>query len=134
MTMTDDTGTLTTKRRIDPAAGHTAHLIVPGMGSDHCAGLVSTSLKRVDGVESVQTNIPNHKVAVRFDPRRAERAALRAAIERAGYDVAGEAALEAAAAREGVSVNAWLVRKLRQTLTPVQTRVTGKRIQGFAKS
>jgi predicted HicB family RNase H-like nuclease len=42
--------------------------------------------------------------------------------------------VESAAAQEGVSVNAWLVRKLRQALTPVQTRVTGKRIQGFAKS
>src|SRR5918999_5455926 len=40
--------------------------------------------------------------------------------------------IESAAAQEGVSVNAWLVRKLRQTLTPVQTRVAGKRIQGFA--
>jgi predicted HicB family RNase H-like nuclease len=42
--------------------------------------------------------------------------------------------IESAAAQEGVSVNAWLVRRLRQALTPVQTRVTGKRIQGFAKS
>ena len=42
--------------------------------------------------------------------------------------------IESAAAQEGVSVNAWLVRKLRQALTPVQTRVAGKRIQGFAKS
>jgi predicted HicB family RNase H-like nuclease len=42
--------------------------------------------------------------------------------------------IESAAAQEGVSVNAWLVRKLRQALTPVQMRVTGKRIQGFAKS
>jgi predicted HicB family RNase H-like nuclease len=42
--------------------------------------------------------------------------------------------IETAAAQEGVSVNAWLVRKVRQALTPVQTRISGKRIQGFAKS
>jgi hypothetical protein len=42
--------------------------------------------------------------------------------------------IESAAAREGVSANAWLVRTLRQVLTPAQTRVTGKRITGFAKS
>jgi predicted HicB family RNase H-like nuclease len=42
--------------------------------------------------------------------------------------------IEAAAAQESVSVNAWLVRKLRQALTPAQTRISGKRIQGFAKS
>ena len=42
--------------------------------------------------------------------------------------------IESAAAKESVSVNAWLVRKLRQALTPAQTRISGKRIQGFAKS
>jgi predicted HicB family RNase H-like nuclease len=42
--------------------------------------------------------------------------------------------IESAAAREGVSVNAWLVRTLRQALTPARTRITGKRIHGLAKS
>jgi hypothetical protein len=42
--------------------------------------------------------------------------------------------VESAAAREGVSVNSWLVRIVRQALTPAQTRITGKRISGFAKS
>jgi hypothetical protein len=41
---------------------------------------------------------------------------------------------ESAAAREGLSVNSWLVRLVRQALTPAQTRITGKRITGFAKS
>ena len=41
---------------------------------------------------------------------------------------------ESAAARENVSVNSWLVRIVRQALTPAQTRITGKRITGFAKS
>ena len=42
--------------------------------------------------------------------------------------------IEAAAAQENVSVNAWLVRKLRQVVTPAQARISGKRIQGFARS
>lgn len=42
--------------------------------------------------------------------------------------------VESAAARENVSVNSWLVRILRQALAPARTRVTGKRITGFAKS
>jgi hypothetical protein len=42
--------------------------------------------------------------------------------------------IESAAAREGVSVNAWLVRTLRQALIPARMRISGKRIQGFAKS
>ena len=36
---------------IEPIGSHqTAILIVPGMGSDHCAGLVSQSLKRLPGI------------------------------------------------------------------------------------
>jgi hypothetical protein len=42
--------------------------------------------------------------------------------------------VESAAAREGVSVNSWLVRIVRHALMPGQTRVTGKRITGYAKS
>lgn len=38
------------------ASGH-ADLIVPGMGSDHCAGLVSESIKRLSGISDVSTNI-----------------------------------------------------------------------------
>jgi Cu+-exporting ATPase len=68
---------------------HAVECVVPGMGSDHCAGLITTSLKRLEGVTDVQTNIANHKVAVRFDPRRADVATVRTAIENAGYDVAG---------------------------------------------
>ena len=62
-------------------------ITVPGMGSNHCAGLVSTSIRRVDGIEGVETNIANHRVTVRFDATRTQPDAIRAAIERAGYDV-----------------------------------------------
>jgi Cu+-exporting ATPase len=80
----------------------TARLIVPGMGSDHCAGLVSTSLKRLSGVAQVHTNIANHRVDVEFDPAQLRGEALKAAVERAGYDVAALEDSEAApAAAEG---------------------------------
>ena len=63
-------------------------LIVPGMGSDHCAGIVRAALERLDGVESVSTNIANHRVSVRYDTSAADADALRDAVETAGYDVA----------------------------------------------
>jgi P-type Cu+ transporter len=63
-------------------------LIVPGMGSDHCAGIITTSLRRLQGVQDIQTSIGAHKVTVRFDARRANSADIRTAVERAGYDVA----------------------------------------------
>lgn len=72
-------------------ATRTALFTVPGMGSNHCAGLVSTSIRRVDGIEGVETNIANHRVTVRFDAMRTQPDAIRAAIERAGYEVDGVA-------------------------------------------
>jgi P-type Cu+ transporter len=63
-------------------------LSVPGMGSDHCAGLVSTSIRRLPGIASVDTNIGNHRVTVGFDPHQTSADVIRAAVERAGYDVA----------------------------------------------
>ncbi|MCP1677000.1 Cu+-exporting ATPase [Natronocella acetinitrilica] len=63
-------------------------LIVPGMGSDHCAGIVRAALERLDAVQSVNTNIANHRVTVRYDASAADADALRGAVEGAGYDVA----------------------------------------------
>lgn len=68
-------------------ASRTVLLTVPGMGSNHCAGLVSTSIRRVEGIEGVETSIANHRVTVRFDATRTQPEAIRAAIEHAGYDV-----------------------------------------------
>jgi len=70
------------------AATATTRLTVPGMGSDHCAGIVRASLERLDAVESVSTNIANHRVSVDHDTSATDADALRAAVEAAGYDVA----------------------------------------------
>uniref|UniRef100_I1XJS6 P-type Cu(+) transporter n=2 Tax=Methylophaga nitratireducenticrescens TaxID=754476 RepID=I1XJS6_METNJ len=58
------------------------------MGSDHCAGLVSTSIKRLTGINDISTNIANHKVTVSFDPVTVNTKNIKEAIEQAGYDVA----------------------------------------------
>ncbi|SEO73950.1 heavy metal translocating P-type ATPase [Aquisalimonas asiatica] len=63
-------------------------LVVPGMGSDHCAGIVRAALERLDGVQSVSTNIANHRVSVRYDTSATDADGLRDAVEAAGYDVA----------------------------------------------
>ena len=63
-------------------------LVVPGMGSDHCAGIVRAALERLDAVASVSTNIANHRVTVQYDAGAAGADALRNAVEAAGYDVA----------------------------------------------
>lgn len=63
--------------------------VVPGMGSDHCAGLVSSSIRRLAGITDISTNIANHKVMVRFDPMTTGAEAIQDAIEKAGYEVVG---------------------------------------------
>ena len=62
-------------------------LIVPGMGSDHCAGLVSASIRRLDGIGSIETRIAGHRVEVIYDPAATGPEAIRSAVEHAGYDV-----------------------------------------------
>jgi Cu+-exporting ATPase len=97
---------------IPEAAGHSAagpgsiRLIVPGMGSDHCAGIVSTSLKRLPGVTAVGTSIAAHRVDVLFDSSLVEKGELRAAIERAGYDVAAVEEMRSSAALHEVEGDA----------------------------
>jgi Cu+-exporting ATPase len=70
------------------AGGRSVRLLVPGMGSDHCAGIISTSLRRLNGVREVRTSVATHHVDVWFDADRLGLDALRLAVERAGYDVA----------------------------------------------
>lgn len=62
--------------------------IVPGMGSDHCAGIISSSLQRLSGINTVKTNIANHHVDVYFDNSKIGIEAIKSAIINAGYDVA----------------------------------------------
>lgn len=63
-------------------------LIVPGMGSDHCAGIIKTTLQRLDGIEAITINIANHRVSVTVADDGPTPDTLRRAVEGAGYDVA----------------------------------------------
>ena len=73
----------------------TAILIVPGMGSDHCAGLVSQSLKRLPGITELSTSIASHKVRIEFDAEQTSLAALKQGTF--GIVQGGTGAAEAAA-------------------------------------
>ncbi|WP_372972894.1 heavy metal translocating P-type ATPase [Marinobacter sp.] len=72
----------------NPGASRTVELIVPGMGSDHCAGIVSKTLRRLDGTDEVSTNVAAHRVTVTVGPDGPDTDTLRKAVEGAGYDVA----------------------------------------------
>ena len=64
-------------------------LTVPGMGSDHCAGLVTTSIQRLAGISNVITNIAIHRVTVTYQPSVVSADTIKQAVEKAGYEVAG---------------------------------------------
>ncbi len=59
---------------------------VPGMHCDHCERAVGAELAGVAGVESVDINLETKLVSVRGSDL--DDAALRAAIEEAGYEAA----------------------------------------------
>lgn len=63
-------------------------LTVPGMGSDHCAGIIRGTLEKLGGIDSLHTNIASHKVSLEYDPNRLDRERIRKAVEGAGYNVA----------------------------------------------
>ncbi len=67
-------------------------LVVPGMGSDHCANIIRSSINRIEGIETIQTNISGHKVSVEFRDTATSEEAIRKAVEKAGYEVAGDPA------------------------------------------
>ncbi len=63
-------------------------LIVPGMSSDHCAGIINKTISRLDGIESISTNIASHKVSVSARTDGPDPETLKKSVEGAGYDVA----------------------------------------------
>lgn len=62
------------------------HLHVPGMTCGHCRQAVSSELAEVDGVDGVDVDLDTKLVTVRGHDL--DDAALRAAIEEAGYEAA----------------------------------------------
>ena len=62
-------------------------LKVEGMSCMHCVRAVKGAVSALDGVESVEVDLTAKSVMVERDPAQANLAAIRAAIEDAGYDV-----------------------------------------------
>jgi copper ion binding protein len=63
---------------------------VPDVSCEHCVAAITEEVGRVAGVASVEVALDAKRVTVRGEP--VDDAAVRAAIDEAGYDVAGPAA------------------------------------------
>jgi copper ion binding protein len=59
---------------------------VPGMSCGHCRAAIIAEVEQVDGVSSVDVDLDAKRVTVAGD--QLDDAAVRAAIDEAGYDVA----------------------------------------------
>ena len=59
---------------------------VDGMTCATCANRITRFLRQVDGVDEATVNLASDSATVRYDPRQTGTAALRAAVEAAGYE------------------------------------------------
>ena len=67
-------------------------LRLSGMYCAACAGTIESALSAVDGVRAATVSAAGQRAAVRWDPQRTRPSELVAAIRRAGYDAAPDAA------------------------------------------
>ena len=58
--------------------------VVPGISCDHCKAAIESEVSQVPGVDRVEVDVAARTVRVEGD---ADDAAVRAAIDEAGYDV-----------------------------------------------
>jgi copper chaperone len=61
---------------------------VDGMSCEHCVKAVKGAASEIAGVTSVDVDLDGGSATVEFDPAIASLAAIKAAIEEQGYDVA----------------------------------------------
>ncbi len=74
-------------------------LQLAGMHCAACAGIIEQALGSVDGVLGARVSAAAQRATVRWDPSRTRPSELVAAVRRAGYDAAPDAAAPAAAMR-----------------------------------
>ena len=74
-------------------------LQLAGMHCAACAGIIEQALGRVDGVLGARVSAAAQRATVQWDPSRTRPSELVAAVRRAGYDAAPDAAASAAALR-----------------------------------
>jgi copper chaperone len=63
-------------------------IVVTGMTCEHCANAVRAEIAGIPGVSQVDVDVASGQVKIAAEPR-PDRAALRAAVETAGYELVG---------------------------------------------
>ncbi|MDQ5822800.1 MAG: cation transporter [Chloroflexota bacterium] len=63
-------------------------LVIPAISCNHCKDTVETTLKQFEGVQDAIVDVANKRVAVTYDPDKANMSEMEAALSEEGYDVA----------------------------------------------
>ncbi len=63
-------------------------LVLPAISCDHCKHIVESTLKGFDGVQEAIVDVANKRVALTYDPDKADLSKMEAALSEEGYDVA----------------------------------------------
>jgi copper chaperone len=63
-------------------------LNVPDISCEHCVKTIDGALGALDGVQSVQTDIPTQTVRLRYDPQQVTMEQVAATLDEAGYTIA----------------------------------------------
>jgi copper chaperone len=63
-------------------------LSVPDVDCEHCVKTINGTLGTVEGVETVNTDLPSKTVQLRYDPGKVSLEAIEEALDDAGYTVA----------------------------------------------
>ena len=65
----------------------TIQLNIQGMTCNGCVNSVKNVLQKTPGVTGVEVSLEQNRATVTYDPKQANPAQLKAAVEDAGYDV-----------------------------------------------
>jgi copper chaperone len=63
-------------------------LNVPDISCEHCVKTINAALSTLEGMQSVQVDIPTRTVQVRYDPQRVTMDQIAATLDEAGYTIA----------------------------------------------
>ncbi|MFD1564768.1 heavy metal translocating P-type ATPase [Haloarchaeobius amylolyticus] len=73
-----------------PASRRTLELRVPEMDCSTCAGKVTNSVDRLEGIDDLDARVTSGRLVVEYDPTRTSDAEIRERVRAAGYEIVGD--------------------------------------------
>ncbi|WP_254763506.1 heavy metal translocating P-type ATPase [Natrinema marinum] len=88
--MSDSTPPTPPDRDGESDTSRTLELRVPEMDCSSCAGKVTNSVERLEGIGELDARVASGRLVVEFDPARTSDGEIRDRVRAAGYEIAGE--------------------------------------------